>query len=209
MGRIHRIVCEKTGGTKEKQGKEIRHESVGVEFVTHCQRRVCLLRQMGLGGSLFLKSLTASWIREPVVWGKGSRQPLSGALRKVAQQTPIRSRASMHVRQLPVVRAETLFKYSCHFKTKHKEMASNNLWPWQQRLKIKAAAMTDTCKAFSCYSNILFQWIRSMLGYASANLSCNSEKREEPDMFLFLSTDCLLTAEVKLPEGRVLASWWD
>jgi len=43
---------------REKNGqreKRISHESVSVEFVTHCRCRVCLFRRMGLKGSLFLK----------------------------------------------------------------------------------------------------------------------------------------------------------
>lgn len=38
-----------------KRKKRISHESVNVELVTHCRCRVCLLRRMGLRGSLFLK----------------------------------------------------------------------------------------------------------------------------------------------------------
>lgn len=39
----------------EQREKRISHESVSVELVTHRRCRVCLLRRMGLRGSLFLK----------------------------------------------------------------------------------------------------------------------------------------------------------
>lgn len=48
--------------------KRISHESVNIEFVTHCRCRVCLCKCVS--GALYFWSLTAIWTREPEVPGK-------------------------------------------------------------------------------------------------------------------------------------------